>query len=103
MVGGVNQEDHDRNLKMVLQRLKDDNLTLGREKCEFGRSTLEFHGHLFTAEGLKPTCEKVHAVNECLPPGNKAEMVSFLQIVAYLSRYIPRFSSRCEPLRKLTK
>ena len=38
MVGGVNQEDHDRNLKMVLQRLKDHNLTLGREKCEFGRN-----------------------------------------------------------------
>ena len=29
--------------------------------------------------------------------------VSFLQMVAYLSRYISNFSSQCEPLRKLTK
>ena len=33
----------------------------------------------------------------------KEELVSFLQMVAYLSRYIDRFSSRCEPLRRLTK
>ena len=28
---------------------------------------------------------------------------SFLQLVAYLSRYIHNFSSRCEPLRRLTR
>ena len=42
-------------------------------------------------------------MNECSPPVNKGELVLSLQMMAYLSRYIPRFSSRCEPLRKLTK
>ncbi len=103
MIGGVDLADHDKNLKTVLEKLKDHNLTLRQEKCEFRKSTLEFHGHLFTAKGLKPSASKVDAVNACQKPNTKEELVSFLQMVAYLSRYIDRFSSRCEPLRRLTK
>ena len=102
MIGGVDLSDHDRNLQMVLKRLNNHNLTLRQGKCEFRKSTLEFHGHVFTAEGLKPSASKIRAVNEFQRPRTKEELVSFLQIVAYMSRYIDRFSSRCEPLR-LTK
>jgi hypothetical protein len=103
MIGGVDLTDHDKNLKIVLGRLKDYNLTLRQEKCDFGKSTLEFHGHLFTAEGLKPSASKVYAVNAFQKPNTKEELVSFLQMVAYLCRCIDRFSGRCEPLRGLTK
>ena len=103
IIGGVDQADHDKNLKTVLQRLLDHNLTARREKCEFRKPTLEFYGHLFTAKGLKPSANKALAVNACKQPSTKEELVSFLQMVAYLSRYISRLSSRCEPLRRLTK
>ena len=96
-------QDSDKNLKTVLQRLLDHNLTARREKCEFRKPTLEFYGHLFTAKGLKPSANKALAVNACKQPSTKEELVSFLQMVAYLSRYISRLSSRCEPLRRLTK
>ena len=58
---------------------------------------------MFTSEGLKPSPNKVKAVNECGPPQSKEELASFLQMMAYLSRYINNFSSRCGPLRKLTQ
>ncbi|CAB4037535.1 Hypothetical predicted protein [Paramuricea clavata] len=45
MIGGVDLADHDKNLKIVLGRLKDYNLTLRQEKCEYRKSILEFHGH----------------------------------------------------------
>ena len=92
-----------KSLAQLLQRLEDHNLTLRREKCEFGKASIDFHGHLFTQEGLKPSPAKIQAVQNCAPPASKEELVSFLQMVAYLSRYISNFSSRCEPLRKLTK
>ena len=103
MIRGVDLVDHNKNLKMVLKRLKDHNLTLRQEKCEFRKSTLEFHGHLITAEVLKPSASMIRAVNALQRPNTKEELISFLQMVAYLSRYIHRFSSRCEPLRRLTK
>ena len=102
LIGGLDEEDHNKNLAAVLKRLQAHNLTLRREKCEFGKTDIEFHGHLFTSEGLKPSPNKVKAVRECTPPKSREELVSFLQMMAYLSRYITNFSSRCEPLRRLT-
>ena len=105
MIGGSYRdwEEHNKCLAQLLQRLEDHNLTLRREKCEFGKASIDFHGHLFTQEGLKPSPTKIHAVQNCAPPASKEELVSFLQMVSYLSRYISNFSNRCEPLRKLTK
>ena len=103
MIGGRDCDEHNKSLAQLLQRLEDHNLTLRREKCEFGKASINFHGHLFTQEGLKPSPTKIHAVQNCAPPASKEELVSFLQMVSYLSRYISNFSNRCEPLRKLTK
>ena len=63
--------DHNTNLNALLQRIEDHNLTLRKEKCEFGKSTLNFHGHLFTQDGLKPSPDKIKAVQDCQPPRNK--------------------------------
>ena len=103
MIGGLDWEDHNTNLRAVLQRIEDHNLTLRKEKCEFGKTMMNFHGHMFTAERLKPSPDKVRAVQECTPPKTKEELVSFLQMLAYLSRYISNLSNRYEPLQRLTK
>ena len=103
MIGGKDWDEHNKCLAQLLQRLEDHTLTLRSEKCEFGKASIDFHGDLFTQEGLKPSPTKIQAVQNCTPPASKEEPVSFLHMVAYLSRYISNFSSRCEPLRKLTK
>ena len=103
LVGGTNWDDHNANLSALLQRLEMHNITLRKEKCEFGKNIIEFYGHLFTENGLKPSPNKVKAVSECKPPKSKEELVSFLQMMAYLSRYISNFSSRSEPLRRITR
>ena len=85
MIGGIDWRDHNKNLEVILRRLEAHNITLRREKCEFGKSTIEFHGHVFTKDGLKPSPNKVKIVRECSPPKSKEELVSFLQMMAYLS------------------
>ena len=104
MIGGVNWQDYNANLEATLQmRIEDHNLTLRKEKCKFVKTTMEFYGHSFTSEGLRPSSDKIRAVEKCEPPKNREELISFLQILADLSRYISNFSSRCEPLRRLTR
>ena len=66
-------------------------------------STSIIHGHMFTTDGLKPSPDKIKAAQQCQPPRSREELVSFIQIIAYLSRYINIFSSHCEPLRRLTR
>lgn len=103
MISGRDRDEHNKSLAQLLQRLEDHNLTLRREKCEFGKASIDFHRHLSTQEGLKPSPTKIQSVQNCAPPASKEKLVSFLHMVAYLSRYISNFPSRCEPLRKLTK
>ena len=88
MIGVLDWKDHNENIQAVLQRIEHHNLTLRKEKCEFGKTSETFH--------------KIRAAQECTPPKTREELVSFLQMLAYLSRYINDFSSRCEPLRRLT-
>ena len=64
MVGGKDWEEHNQNLETLLERLTVHNITLRREKCEFGQTSLEFHGHQFISEGLRPSPSKVRAIQE---------------------------------------
>ena len=103
LIGGATLEDHNRTLEAVLQRAEDFGITLNKEKCQFGVRELEFYGYRFTDEGLKPTEEKVQAVKDCSPPRSKEEVRSFLGMIGYLSKFIPRYAVLTAPLRKLTE
>ncbi|CAG2202522.1 unnamed protein product [Mytilus edulis] len=74
-----------------------------REKCQFGVSELEFYGYRFTKDGLKPTTDKVKAVKDCKAPESKEAVRSFLGMIGYLSKFIPRYTVLTAPLRELTK
>ncbi|XP_062713344.1 uncharacterized protein LOC134290257 [Aedes albopictus] len=40
VVGGVDEEDHNRNLRAVLQRIQEFGFTIRAEKCSFGKSQI---------------------------------------------------------------
>ena len=96
-------EEHNNALEAVLQRAADFGITFNREKCQFGVEEIEFYGYRFTKDGLKPTPDKVRAVKESQPPESKGAVRSFLGMIGYLSKFIPRYSSLTAPLRELTR
>ncbi len=101
-MGVRTRTEHDKVLKTVLHRAKDYGITFNGEKCQFGVPEIEFYGYLFTGSGLKSSADKVRAVRESGPPTSKEDIKSFLGMVGYLSRFIPRYSSRVAPLQELT-
>ena len=102
-VFGRTQQDHDRNLKRVLTRLRDRNITLNKKKCEFNKESLEFYGFVFSKNGISADPTKVEAIKSAENPKNASEMRSFLGMVNYCSRFIPDFATVCKPLRDLTR
>ena len=96
-------DQHNQILETVLRRALDYGITFNLGKCKFGVEELEFYGHQFTKDGLKPTPDKVHAVKECKPPETKEAVRSFLGMIGYLSKFIPRYSTLTAPLRELTE
>ena len=73
--GGGGQETrlniHLEVLTTVLKRARDHGITFNREKCQFGMEQIEFFGHVFNKDGLKPSPDKVRAVKDCGVPENK--------------------------------
>ena len=103
LVYGQNQEDHDRALRKVFQRLKDKRLTLNKGKCEFNRDSIEFYGFNFGKGGVSPDPKKVEAIRKMAVPQSVKEVRSFLGLTNYVSRFVPNYSDITKPLRDLTK
>ena len=102
LIGGKDIEEHNKTLEAVLQRATDFGVTFNPEKCQFGVEEIEFYGHKFTKNGLKPNPEKVRAVKESSPPESKEAVRSFLGMTGYLSKLIPKYASLTTLLRQLT-
>ena len=96
-------QDHDANLKRLLQRAREQNLKLNRKKVKLRLDTVSYMGHLLTSEGLRPDPMKVRAITEMPQPRDKKAVERLLGCVNYLSRYLPKLAEVVAPLRKLTE
>jgi transposase InsO family protein len=85
----------------VLQTLKNNNLTLNDEKCEYEKEKLKFLGHTVSSAGLNIDEEKVKDLLAFRKPKSASETKSFLGIVSYNSGYIAHFSDLTAPLWKV--
>ena len=86
LVTGRTEEEHLQRLDMVLQRLEKAGMQLKRNKCAFMLKSVEYLGHNISAEGLRPTQEKVRAITDAPPPENLSQLRAFLALVNYYGK-----------------
>lgn len=103
LVVGRNKAEHDLRLKQVMQKAKEYNIKFNKEKCIFGVKEVNFLGHIFDKNGMRPDTRRVTAIQEMPAPNNKKELERFLGITNYLSRFIANYSEIASPLRDLLK
>ena len=97
------QDEHDKNLRGVLQRFQENNLRLNKEKCQFSQTEIRFYGHIFGSGGVRPDPRKVEAIHKASPPQNPSEVKSLLVMTQYVARFIPNYATITAPLRLLTR
>lgn len=51
-------------LEKVFQRLRDVNLKIQLDKCEFLRKEVAYLGHIITKDGVKPNPDKINAIRK---------------------------------------
>ena len=95
-------EDHDRNLKSLLDRCRERNIKLNKKKFTFKCDDVQFIGHRLTKEGLKPDPAKVKAILSMKKPDDVAAVQRLMGMVKYLSKFLSDLSQICEPIRRLT-
>ncbi|XP_062610190.1 uncharacterized protein K02A2.6-like [Saccostrea cucullata] len=62
IVYGKSQEEHDNSLQLLLTRLRERNLTLNKDRCEFNKRKLVFFGFFFSENGISADPKKVEAI-----------------------------------------
>ncbi|XP_046396811.1 uncharacterized protein K02A2.6-like [Ischnura elegans] len=104
LVFAATQPEHDVRLNAVLQRLRENGITLNREKCRFRVAETKFLGHVISAEdGIKPDPEKITAIEKLPQPETVAEIRRFLGIVHYHLKFLPHLADVTQPLRELMR
>ena len=96
-------EDHLRDLREVLTRLRNSNLSLNPEKCAVCKEKLNYLGHVVSAEGIEADPVKIKAILELRIPQSAEEVRTLLGGCGYYRKFIPRFAELCSPLYKLTQ
>lgn len=101
LVFGADKRQHDERLQQVLDRLERAGVTLNREKCEFGVTTVKFLGVLVKPDGIYPDPSKVQAITEMAPPQDVSAVRRFLGMVNHVGRFLPNVSQVTAPIRAL--
>ncbi|KAM0731590.1 Retrovirus-related Pol polyprotein from transposon 17.6 [Formica fusca] len=68
VIYGASLQDHNKRLIEVLRRLRENNLKLQPDKCEFLRKEVTYLGHIITENGISPDPSKLEAVRNFPTP-----------------------------------
>jgi len=85
------------------QKLRQFNLKIEPDKCEFLKTELNYLGHVVTSEGVKLDPEKVKAIQNFPIPKNTTVVKLFLELTGYYCKFIPHFIKIATPLTELLK
>jgi hypothetical protein len=96
-------EEHEQHLRVVLERLRQNQLYAKFSKCEFWLEEVAFLGHVLIAEGVAVDLTKMKAVKEWEQPRNPIDIHSFLGLASYYRRFIENFSKIAKPMINLLK
>jgi len=87
LITGSTPEEHDKAFVDMLEATRNNNIGLNSTKLQFKQSSVNFYGHVITAEGIQPSTTKLEAIKNIQPPTNAKELLSILGTLTYLNRY----------------
>ena len=92
---------HDHNLSAFLDGCRTRNLKLSPDKAKLRLTEIPYMGHKLTAHGVQPDPSKVEAIMHMPTPMDTTSLKRALDMVTYLSKFLPRLPEVCEVLHQL--
>jgi hypothetical protein len=96
-------EEHEENLRLVLQCLREHKLYGKLSKCSFYQSKIHYLGHVISDEGITIDLAKVKAIMEWPAPTNVPEVCSFMGLVGYYRWFVKVFLKIANLITKFQK
>ena len=97
------EKEHAEHLEAVFEKLREHNITVKREKCDFGKHEVELLGYRVSEEGIRAQPKKTEAIYNMPAPANVSNVRTFCGMTSYYRQLIPGYARIAEPLHNLTK
>jgi transposase InsO family protein len=95
--------EHLQHIRAVMEVLRANNLHVKRSKCSFATPSVEYLGHVISADGVAMDRAKIEAVSTWPQPRSPRGLRGFLGLAGYYRRFIKGFGAIAEPLTKLLR
>lgn len=87
----------------ILDRLLKFNVKVNAEKCHWFVDKVKYLGHILTEEGIIANDKGTRAIVNAPEPKNVSEVRSFVGMVMFYSKFIPKLNAKLAPLYHLLK
>jgi hypothetical protein len=87
LIFSKNEEEHGKHLRLVLQKLKENQLYAKLNKCEFWLEEVSFLGHIISEGGISIDPSKVKDVLSWKTLQNVSDIRSFFGLAGYYRRF----------------
>lgn len=95
-------KQHRHNLRLVLSALRNAGLICSPNKTQLFCSKLSFLGHIISQKGIEPDPSKTEKVRAWPRPASATAMRSFLGLVRYLDKFLPKLADHSRILNSFT-
>ncbi|MCO5580554.1 hypothetical protein L7F22_034422 [Adiantum nelumboides] len=92
---------HCQRVEKGLQRLYQYDGQLNLDTCHVAEKEVVLLEHVISQEGIEVNPSRVQAILDLLPPNSARQVITFVQKVRYMSRFIHLLSQIISPLQKL--
>ncbi|GFW57512.1 retrovirus-related Pol polyprotein from transposon 17.6 [Trichonephila clavipes] len=103
IIVGRSFEEHLKNIRRVLQKLKEAYLKLSPSKCYLFQHEFTYLGRIISVESVRTDPDKISVVKDWNCPTDVHQLRSFLGLCTYYRKFMKNLSMIARLLHKLTE